>query len=101
MEIAANVLHGLAVDPGWSFHRALDHTGVKLLGHVRAQLGLPWFLKASFKRVAKSTVPVIFPFVKSKCYSASGEKLAKKQGTAAADVTWTRVARPWFVLGRS
>ena len=102
--MAAHVLHGLAVDPGWSFHRALDHTGVKLLGHVRAQLGLPWFLKATFKKVAKSTVPVIFPFVKSKCHAASGEQTCQQPGHSCCrrilDTCGSPLVRSWQVLGR-
>ena len=99
------LLKGVLEDPLWSIRGSLTYKQVEIWGYARAQLGLPSFLRRRPGRPGRKLFPpVLFPLVKSKGYSDSGELTCQKEGHShwrrILDMSGTPYASGWKVAAR-
>ena len=102
-EMVAATLQGIVTDPAWKVHPWLSVHHLSVMGYVRGSLGVPWFLR-SHRRHVSTRPPCLFAFVKSKCFSDTGEKVCQKDGHSCMRRVVDDSAIPyrgaWRVLGR-
>ena len=71
-ELVYNVLHDIALGPAWKVHPTVDVQELGAIGYAKAALGLPAFLTTRKSPLARTGLPNMFAFVKSKCYADDG-----------------------------
>ena len=104
-ELFAAILAALADDGSWSVLPNLNAEDVRAVGHARALLGIPWFLRGRVGRSVVPGVPRLFAFIKSKCFSDQGVKCCTKPQHSCfrrvIDTSSVGFASAWRVLGRA
>eukprot|EP00959_Pyramimonas_sp_CCMP1952_P254863 5323099-Pyramimonas_sp.AAC.1 len=104
-DLNRTLLKGVLEDPLWSIRAGLTYKQVEVWGYAGAQLGLPWFLRRRPGRPGRKLFPpLLFPLVKSKCYSDEGGLACKKEGHShwrrILDMSGTPHALGWKVAAR-
>ena len=99
------LLKGVLEDPLWTIRGDLTYKMVEIWGYARAQLGLPGFLRRRAGRPGRKLFPpLLFPLVKSKCYSDEGERTCTKEGHShwrrILDMSGTPYAAGWKTTAR-
>ena len=105
LEFFASLLASLAEDPLWSIHSELSVEDVKAASYAKALLGIPSYLRSRAPKHRDPEVPKLFAFVKSKCFTDTGEKVCRKPGHSCCrrvvDTASVAFSSAWKVLGRA
>ena len=103
-ELVYNVLYNIALDPAWKILPTVDVQELGALGYAKGVLGLPAFLTTRKGPFARTGLPNLFVFVKSKCYADDGAHTCIKPNHSCARRVIDRCAIPyrrsWRMLGR-
>ena len=103
-ELATAMVASIACDKSWQLHPDISIESVRTLGYLKADLGIPWFLKSRVGPAPATGVPVLFPFIKSKCYDNAGRKTCSKPGHSCfrrvLDTSQVAFSSAWRTLGR-
>jgi hypothetical protein len=77
VELFAFMLSNVASDPMWQVLTQVSKESLHMVNHAKATLGLPLYLRSvGSKRV--HGLPVLFGFVKLKCFQDAGGKVCGK-----------------------
>ena len=68
-ELQARILSDIVKDSGWVVQPAFTKEMVQAWSYSRSCLGLPWFLRRPRGRARPTGLPLLFAFVKSKCFN--------------------------------
>ena len=104
LELFAFMLANVRADPMWKVHVHINKQSLHAINHAKAILGLPLFLRsgATSKRHG---LPVLFGFIKSKCFNDAGVKTCKKANHSCIrrvlDTSQCPHAFGWKVIGRA
>ena len=104
LELFAFMLANVSSDPMWKVHVNIDKRSLHAINHAKANLGLPLFLR-SLAGPKRHGLPVLFGFVKSKCFNDTGERTCKKANHSCIrrvlDTSQCPHAFGWKVIGRA